>query len=281
MNTPNPLIPQGSLEAQQHQKRSATKIVVSAILALHGVVLGGLLFLGCKPEPTAQVADSSGFDSLEAPASTAGRGPEGSTPFGDLSVSTNDIVIPSVDTNFHNPFAADGPQGGTTPTNSNSPFGGLPGNPLVPGTSSNAGFPPGGETTTLVREPEPAPTIVKYTVVPKDTFTTIAKKHKITIQAITAANPSVDSRKLKVGQVLNLPANVAPVTPPIPEGGPASAASSEVTYTVKSGDTLTKIARDHKVTIKQLQQANAIKGSNIRVGQKLIVPSVPGSASSQ
>ena len=43
-------------------------------------------------------------------------------------------------------------------------------------------------------------------------------------------------------------------------------------YTVKSGDTLTKIARDYKVTIKQLQQANGIKGSNIKVGQKLILP---------
>ncbi len=266
MNTPNPLLPQGSLEAQQHQKRSATKIVVSSILALHGIVLGGLLFLGCKPEPTTQLADTSGIDPLAASPTPGAPGPDSSTPFGDLNLPTNDIVIPPVDTNFHSPFGADGSQGGTPPTNAPSPFGGQPGSPFVPGTSSN------GDSTTVTKESEPAPATVKYTVVPKDTFTTIAKKHKVTLKSLTAANPNVDSRKLKVGQVLELPANVTPQTPPIPDGGPDSAAKSEASYTVKSGDTLTKIARDYKVTIKQLQQANGIKGSNIKVGQKLILP---------
>ena len=278
MNTPNPLLPQGSLEAQQHQKRSATKIVVSSILALHGIVLGGLLFLGCKPEPTTQVADSSGIDSMASSPTPGVPGLDSSAPFGDLNMPTNDIVIPTVDTNFHNPFGTDGSQGGTPPANAPSPFGGQPGSPLVPGTSSNGGFPPvTGDPTTVIKAPESAPATVKYTVVPKDSFTTIAKKHKVTLKALTAANPNVDSRKLKVGQVLELPANVTPQTPPIPDGGPDSAAKSEASYTVKSGDTLTKIARDHKVTVKQLQQANGIKGSNIKVGQKLILPAASSS----
>lgn len=46
---------------------------------------------------------------------------------------------------------------------------------------------------------------------------------------------------------------------------------SSKTYTVKSGDTLSKIARKHGTTVKKLQQLNGISGSNIQPGQKLKV----------
>lgn len=44
------------------------------------------------------------------------------------------------------------------------------------------------------------------------------------------------------------------------------------TYTVKSGDTLSKIANKHGVTVKDIQQANNLKGTNIMPGQKLKIP---------
>ena len=40
-------------------------------------------------------------------------------------------------------------------------------------------------------------------------------------------------------------------------------------YTIRSGDTLGSIAKRYHVTIKQLQQWNGIKGTNIRAGRKL------------
>jgi peptidoglycan lytic transglycosylase D len=50
---------------------------------------------------------------------------------------------------------------------------------------------------------------------------------------------------------------------PLPEGS--------LRYTVKSGDTLEKIAGDHDVSIKQLQIWNKIRGSRIYAGQSLLI----------
>ncbi len=44
-------------------------------------------------------------------------------------------------------------------------------------------------------------------------------------------------------------------------------------YTVVSGDTLNRIAYKHGVTVEALKAANSIKTSNIRVSQKLVIPS--------
>jgi membrane-bound lytic murein transglycosylase D len=44
-----------------------------------------------------------------------------------------------------------------------------------------------------------------------------------------------------------------------------------INYTVKSGDTLTKIAKKHNVTIANLQKWNNLKNDRINAGQKLII----------
>ncbi|MEZ5872126.1 MAG: LysM peptidoglycan-binding domain-containing protein [Nitratireductor sp.] len=43
-------------------------------------------------------------------------------------------------------------------------------------------------------------------------------------------------------------------------------------YTVVSGDTLSRIASRHKVSVSALMQANGLSNSNIRLGQKLVIP---------
>ena len=48
--------------------------------------------------------------------------------------------------------------------------------------------------------------------------------------------------------------------------------SKPKTYTVKSGDSLERIAKRNGTTVKALQRANGIKGSRIRPGQKLTIP---------
>ena len=53
-------------------------------------------------------------------------------------------------------------------------------------------------------------------------------------------------------------------------------------YTVRRGDSLTQIARRHKLSVNALRQANNIQGSLINVGQTLIVPhGAPQLASAQ
>ncbi|HEY1490738.1 MAG TPA: LysM domain-containing protein, partial [Verrucomicrobiae bacterium] len=45
-------------------------------------------------------------------------------------------------------------------------------------------------------------------------------------------------------------------------------------YTIKSGDTLTKIAHSHGTTVKAIETANSgLDPNHIKVGQKLTIPS--------
>lgn len=109
-----------------------------------------------------------------------------------------------------------------------------------------------------------------YEVVKGDNFTTIAKAHHITIKELEAANPGVDSKRLKLKQKLVIPApSVAATTAVAPTVGTEVAGE---TYTVKSGDTLTTIAKKHGTTVKALQAANNLTTTKIKVNQKLKLP---------
>jgi LysM repeat protein len=57
-------------------------------------------------------------------------------------------------------------------------------------------------------------------------------------------------------------------------GGQVSTGSSlgEEAYTVKSGDTLTKIAKAHGTTVKAIKAASNLNTDHIKVGQKLTIP---------
>ena len=43
-------------------------------------------------------------------------------------------------------------------------------------------------------------------------------------------------------------------------------------YTVSSGDTLGKIARQHKTTVDAISRLNKLSGNTIRIGQQLLIP---------
>ena len=116
----------------------------------------------------------------------------------------------------------------------------------------------------------------EYTIVKGDTLAKIAKNNHVTLKALQAANPNVQPTKLKVGQKLTIPAGgaVAPVSAVAPAGTDAiSASGGGGTYTIKSGDTLTKIAKAHGVSLKALEAANAnVDPAHIKVGHKLQIP---------
>ena len=64
------------------------------------------------------------------------------------------------------------------------------------------------------------------------------------------------------------------VTSPVP-------ASNGNTHVVAKGETLTSIARQHKVTVEELQKLNHIADDRkLQIGQTLIIPSAPGAAAS-
>jgi LysM repeat protein len=58
MNTQSPLVPQGSLGEQKNSGRARVKVAVFVVLAIHGIGLLALLMQGCKRSGTGQDAAS-------------------------------------------------------------------------------------------------------------------------------------------------------------------------------------------------------------------------------
>ena len=236
MNNPSPLVPQGSLQ-QNARGRSYVKMAFFTVVAIHIVFFGGLLFQGCKK----QTAD----------ADLASSNPPGQDP----TSLTNIPPMAPVDTNLINP---------TAPGNLSSGGGaGL--------ASSN--MPP--QPTAPPPEPIPvAPATHDYIVIKGDLVATIAKKNGVTQKALLDANPGLVPTKLKIGQKIQIPGS-AGSSVPMPTGadlGAAPAAAESTSYVVKTGDTLTKIAKAHGTTAKSVRSLNGLKTDLIKVGQKLKLP---------
>jgi LysM repeat protein len=123
----------------------------------------------------------------------------------------------------------------------------------------------------IVVQPPVAPSGTEYVVVHGDTLGKIAKKNGVTLSALKAANPGVEPTKLKVGQKLTIPAGG---TAPAANGASAApdTGMGGETYTVKSGDSLTKIAKAHGTTVKAIESENNLSTTKIKVGQKLKIP---------
>jgi len=130
--------------------------------------------------------------------------------------------------------------------------------------------------------PPPAPPVIgtEYVVVKGDTLAKIAKKNGVSVKAVEAANPGVQPTKLKVGQKLTMPASSGGTSAAATTDSSAAGSSmgGEETYTVKSGDTLTKIAKAHGTTIKALESENGLSTTKIKVGQKLKIPATASAA---
>lgn len=98
-------------------------------------------------------------------------------------------------------------------------------------------------------------TTYTYTVKNGDTLSGIANEFGTTYQKLAEINGIADPNKIYAGQVIKI--NV-------------STSNSVQTYTVKSGDNLTKIAKQFNTTVDSLVSKNGIKDKNkIYVGQVL------------
>jgi LysM repeat protein len=128
--------------------------------------------------------------------------------------------------------------------------------------------------------PAAAPTYSTYTVVESDTLSSIADDwfgDANKWDLIAKANPLVDPNRLKIGQVLRLPAKDA--TRPAAHPAPAATETAKVFHTVRSGDTLSLIADEyygHSKHWRIIFDANAKTLENdpdrLKVGMKLVIP---------
>lgn len=247
--TPNPLIPQGTFLEQKG--RSHIRLAVFTILAVHVVLLGSLLMAGCK-----RTTDQTGVEQTNELATTYPP-----PPVTQIPTVTETPLPPPLPTPTTTDVAVTGANTG-----------------LVTGTTPQTGI-----SIDALREPVPQPPVTQpdqtlglsqpqgeHVVVKGDSFYTIAKKYGVTTRAVQEANPGIDPTRLKIGQKLVVPARMASATGATPSNGTTNGGAK--TYTVKSGDTLTAIARRNGVTVRQLQAANNLVTTQIKVGQKLRVP---------
>ncbi|MCE7991431.1 MAG: LysM peptidoglycan-binding domain-containing protein [Roseivirga sp.] len=109
--------------------------------------------------------------------------------------------------------------------------------------------------------------VLKYTVIAGDTLSGIASRIAsaagISYPKIETANPDIPASGLQVGQVITIP---------------ATASGTGFRYTIRSGDSYSKIASElnkcHGLSLSDLETANPSMDPNyIRVGQVLNIPS--------
>ena len=96
-----------------------------------------------------------------------------------------------------------------------------------------------------------------YTVKAGDSLWNIANKYGITVDELKKLN-GLTSNALMIGQVLKIPGN-------------SDDFNNSGTYTVKSGDSLWKIANQYGLTVAELKALNGLTSDNLSVGQVLKV----------
>jgi LysM repeat protein len=265
MSTPNPLMPEGSL--QPSKGKSNVRIAVFTILAIHGVLLGGLLMQGCKRENKTAVVEPT--DATATAATTTTVDPS-ATPSAsqDPTTAAMDTSIPAANLA---PVSTGTPSGNATT---------LASTPIPTAAPSRATAAPSVAATTTpfaASDGSVAPVtgdMKTHTVARGESYSTIAKKYSVTAKAIEDANPGVNPVRLQINQKLSIPApSAAPAVAARADGvAVPEAAADGSTYVVKSGDALEKIARSHGTNVKTIKAMNNLRTDRITVGQKLKLP---------
>jgi LysM repeat protein len=119
-----------------------------------------------------------------------------------------------------------------------------------------------------------------YTVKKGDNLWSLAKRYNVSLNELYTANNLNKSSVLSIGQQLRIPveggtATVKSVSADTYQPSSYNQASTE--YTVKRGDSLSKIASQFGTSVRAIKASNGKSTDMIRVGEKLVIP-VSGSA---
>ncbi|OHE80384.1 MAG: hypothetical protein A3G75_06150 [Verrucomicrobia bacterium RIFCSPLOWO2_12_FULL_64_8] len=138
---------------------------------------------------------------------------------------------------------------------------------VIPGKA-----PPGGSEL----EPGAGTLAATYVVQPNDTLGAIARQAGTTTTELKRLN-NLKSDYVRVGQELKLPpaGTAKPAASPTADftAGPMKKADGAVVHVVKSGESLSDIAKRYQVKVSEIALANNIGDPNkIRQGQELVIP---------
>ncbi len=133
-------------------------------------------------------------------------------------------------------------------------------------------------------------TDVQHRVLPGESLATISKRYGVELTALRSANPKIGKR-LKAGSAVRVPTRddyhpiEAASVKPIPKATTAKVKVVSVaahpqpsepahrTHTVRSGQTLTQISKQYRVSVESVRKMNGLgKSTLIKPGQKLRIP---------
>ncbi len=224
--------------------------IIIALLLLHLIIIGGIILHG-KVEETQPTATAT----LVAPPAAA------------------EVVHPTA------PDPVPGPTANPVTHITQTPSTAVA---VVPNEAEVVAIPP-VEPTPAIVEPTPAhvtpPAEVAHKTVQVtsgDNLRRIAERNNTTVDAILAINPEIKNPNVLVaGHKIRIP------LPADSQEAKALAATREaervekegLDYTIKSGDTLSKLQRKFGTSVAAIQKLNQMGNStNLRVGQKIKIP---------
>ena len=123
--------------------------------------------------------------------------------------------------------------------------------------------------------PVAGPSFETYTVKKGDNLWTIAKRSNVSLNELYAVNGLDTTSILSIGQQLQIPVEGSTATVTAPSADtyqPTSFNQGSTEYTVKRGDSLSRIANQFDTSIRAIKAANGLSSDLIRVGDKLVVP---------
>jgi membrane-bound lytic murein transglycosylase D len=165
-----------------------------------------------------------------------------------------------------------------------------------PGRSAIVRVPRG--TGTLVAQryaalpPSERVNFLEHAVARGETLSEIARRYRVSVELLRAANPGIQPRALRVGARLKVPVSAAAkaLTRPAaraaqrPAVRPAdlepASTGGETVHVVRPGETLWILSRRYGVRVADLRQWNGLAiGDVLRVGQRLVVAPPSGGGS--
>ena len=119
-----------------------------------------------------------------------------------------------------------------------------------------------GQELVIPKEETPSTSgeFINYTVKAGDSLYKIAKEYNTTVNAIMNVN-NLTSNALQVGQVLKIPTTTN-----------QEETKDYINYTVKSGDSLYKIANTYNTTVDSIKKLNNLTSNNLQINQVLKIP---------
>ncbi|MFB3164826.1 LysM peptidoglycan-binding domain-containing protein [Neobacillus sp. 179-J 1A1 HS] len=108
-----------------------------------------------------------------------------------------------------------------------------------------------------------------YVIKSGDYLGKIAKQFNTTVNDLKSLN-GLTSDRIYMGQALKVPGKTETPTPAPAVTSPVESPSTSV-YTVVSGDTLSKVGVQYKISVAELKKLNSLRSDMIYVGQKLKV----------